>query len=397
MRIVNEKGVARLWKSGRLSSFLDDLGNEVEVICAGRASTRPGCDFQDAVISVNAEKVTGDVELHLTSDLWKKHGHHENPAYNGVILHVVMWQKGDLPVKLEDGSALPTVILSRYMTADDLCRWREKAGRPHCMARLPGASLRDVILRAGLDRFRGKASRFASALHRGDPEQVLYKGICRALGYSRNVLPFEALADRLAVEDIYRLSAGSLQGKKDLLLGCAGFAPGPEDVHVGDWQLTGVRPSNHPARRLAYLAHLLHKHEAEGLVGAFLRTIRRVSPVTEARCLEEALLLREVPSLLGKGRAGDIIINQVLPFSFACGVITADIGLASRSMYIYLNYGALPGNDVLRYMRSLLLLEGRRNLNACAQQGLLHIYHTFCRTKECGSCPVATFRTSGRA
>ena len=421
MEITDEKSVAHLWKSGRISSFRDDLGNEIEVIYTGRESTRPGCDFQDAVILVNTRKVIGDVEVHLTSDLWKKHGHHENPACNGVILHIVMWQKGELPVKLEDGTPLPTVILSRYITRQDLGQWSERIRRPRCPVVNRGARLRDVLLKMGLDRFKIRACRIAEALNFKDPEQILYKGICRALGYSRNVSPFEAMAERLPIGTVYHMAVGNLLRKKALLLGYAGFLPEtatvpnvyasdfetarlipewklmselPGHLSAQEWCFSYVRPSNHPIRRLIYLAHLLQRHEKEGMVGTFLSVIRSAGPVFEARLLEEALVIPEVPSLLGTGRAREMIINHVLPFLFAYGVRIGDVELSSQCLHIYLRYNVLSDNELLRYMRSLLSLD-TDGLNACMQQGLLHIYHAFCRTKDCSLCPVSKNRRPG--
>jgi hypothetical protein len=418
MKVTNEKAVARLWKSGRLTSFQDDLGNEVEVICAGRDSTRPGCDFQDVVISANGEKITGDVEVHLTSDLWKKHGHHENPAYNGVILHVVMWQKGDLPVRLEAGIPLPTVILSRYIEGHNLDRFRINAGPGRCaFAGGQGARLKRIIFGSGICRFEIKAALFAEALRHDDPEQVLYKGICRALGYARNMRPFEILADRLPVSEIYRLAEGSLTQKQAILLGSAGLFPRqdtlpyPENgtsefelerpsvcgdlysLSTSDWCFYGVRPLNHPFRRLTYLAQLLHRYEKGGLVAAFSGIIRDAAR-GEARCLEGALQSPDGQILLGMGRAGEIVINQLLPFFRAHGVKQGDVALASQALCIYLNHGPTSGNELLRYMRSLLGLG--KGLKASEQQGMLHIYHTFCRTKDCAACPVSTGQTPAR-
>jgi len=102
--------------------------------------------------------------------------------------------------------------------------------------------------------------------------------------------------------------------------------------------------------------------------------------------------VQESPSLLGRGRAKDIIVNQVLPFVFAGAAMGSDLTLASQTVYTYLGCGALPDNEHLRYMKSLLGLVNVRGLRACAQQGMLHIYHTYCRTRECPACPVFTCR-----
>ena len=421
MKIKDEKSVALLWRSGRLSSFTDDMGNEIKVICAGRESTRPGCDFQDVVLYANGKRITGDVEVHLTSDLWKKHGHQENPAYNGVILHVVMWQKGELPVRLQTGEPLPTVLLSSYVSLSDLKQWRMNSG-PQCsqIGRRSPASLRAILLTAGMRRFQTKAVRYAGALRERQAEQVLYEGICRALGYSRNTRPFEAIAEGLSAGEIVRLASGSESAKRAVILGMAGLlpsqAPGlkpefpgeeiermedawlalpkrPPLLSVRDWCFSGVRPGNHPLRRLAYLGSLLHKYEEGGLTGAFTGAVQSAAPGEETRLLEEVLIM---PGLMGRGRAREIVVNHLLPFAMSYAVHTGDVHLASKVIYVYLNCGRLPDNELLRYMKALLLLEGLKGWNACLQQGLLHIYHSFCRAKDCVRCPVSICRKTAR-
>ncbi len=426
MEKISEKNVARLWKSGRLSSFRDDMGNEVEVICAGRVSTRPGCDFQDVVISVNREKLVGDVELHLSSDLWQKHGHHANPAYNGIILHVAMWQRGGLPVKLEMGKAVPTVILSGYITERTLLRQREETHRSRCPytgALKSCTRLKKILLQAGVQRFSIKSAKYADALKGGDIDQILYKGICRALGYSRNSAQFEMLADRLPLDSIIRSSAGSLIIKQAMIIGYAGLLPSQGGVagsalpceKVAEmeqewsalsakpllspalhWNLSCLRPANHPLKRLIYLSHLLQKYESGGLVRGFNDLLETAPPGTEPACLENGLLINDGHPLIGRSRAREIAVNQILPLLLAHAVNEGNLSLATRVINTYLNYGAMADNELLRYMKQQLCIKESKDLNACAQQGMLHIYHSFCRVKDCSRCPVFTRRRPSR-
>jgi hypothetical protein len=426
MHKISEKNVASLWKSGRLSRFKDDMGNDVEVVCPGRATTKPGCDFQDVVIAVNREKLVGDIELHLSSDLWQKHGHHANPAYNGIILHVAMWQRGSLPVKLETGLAVPTVILSGYITERSLSKQRSGARlRQTCPvpARKVPAEIKRILMQAGMQRFSVKSSRYAAAIADHGSEQALYKGICRALGYSRNTAPFETLADRLPVNLILERCEGRLLKKQAMLIGAAGLLPSqgalscfalseevleeiemqwanlpgrPVPISLQNWTFSYLRSGNHPVKRLMYLGRLLQKYEIEGLAAGFARLIGKASPGRESACLEKGLLVDAGSHHVGAGRAREIALNQVLPFLLACAVRDGDISLTARTINTYLNYRFLPENELLKYMKGQLRMEESKDLKACAQQGLLHIYHTFCRMKDCSNCPLFTRRRQGQ-
>lgn len=430
---ISEKNVARLWLSGRLADLTDDLGNRIEVICPGRTSTRPGCDFQDAVIRVNRQKIVGDIEVHVTSDLWLKHGHHKDAACNGVILHVAMWQKGGLPVNLQDGRLLPTVILSRYIInvyGGVLRRW-ETGGMKQCLHNTGrNEATGTILLIQGLRRFEEKAARFSGLLRTAEAGQVLYKGICRALGYAGNKLPFEALAERLPLPLVSSLATGSLPGKQAVLLGAAGLLPSQSKAGVdqcrddymaelenwwgklsgdvvpgksSDWTMNGVRPVNHPVRRIVALSCLLQRFEDGGLLQGLQRLAGRAG-AGAAKRLTCGLQVagdgywsgyrdfNQTPgrqmALIGPGRARDMAVNVVLPFFTALARHNKDAGLENRALDAYQHYPALTANELTRYMAGIL--PGRRDgkLNACLQQGLIHLYHRYCRVKDCYCCPV---------
>jgi hypothetical protein len=433
MSSITEKTVSALWLSGRLSHFSDDSGHSIQVICPGRGSTRGGCDFQDVVITVNGEKTVGDVEVHLTSDLWQRHGHHRDAAYNGVILHVSMWQRGFLPVRLQDGRTLPTVILGQYIKISrDLLQGI--SGRPHL--RCPslqhaGKHMDRIIVQAGLSRFAQKSAAFAQALKVDDPEQVLYKGVCRALGYSRNVKPFEMLAGRVTAGMVRDNTAGSLPAKHVLLMGAAGLLPALKGelsylvdysqisgtqaewshilqqvrpMNILDWSFAYIRPSNHPVRRISGLCHLLHRHEDGGLLPHLVDLIDAAQPSKAAYVLEGAFKVADhcisgcsghadgrfdAAALIGPGRAREIVVNAVLSFipAYAANIKNGQLG--HKAGLIYGGYPSLPQNELTRYMGGLL---GNQAYGACRQQGLLHIYHTWCRTRECATCPVVMSR-----
>ena len=483
--------MAGLWMSGRLANLTDDLGNCIEVICPGRPGTNPGCDFQDAVIRVNRQKIIGDIEVHVTSDLWVKHGHHKDAACNGVVLHVAMWQKGGLPVKLQDGRILPTVILSRYILniyGAKLRRWESCGIRPCVHSNGPSQGIDTILLIEGLRRFEEKSARFSDLLKTAEAGQVLYKGICRALGYARNKAPFEALADRLPLAAIFQLAGSSLLSKQAVLLGAAGLLPSQREMinsqccagdaeelegawsrlsddilpgKASDWSLTFVRPVNNPVRRIAALSYLLQRYEESGL----LQGLKRLAGSVQAgaakkltaglqvnggcyeenppKCCEEssdeaipghcahknviarspqvtkqsirrgqiaapsglAMTMEKLPAttmgkapdvLIGRGRAGEIAINVILPFFTALARHNKDTRLENTVQNTYLHYPPLPSNELTRYMSVVLL--GRRDgkSSGCLQQGLIRLYHRYCRVKDCECCPVFISRKPAR-
>ena len=77
----------------------------------GRRNGGAGPDFLDASVDVEGRGLLrGDVEIHVRARDWMSHGHHRDPAYNGVVLHVV-WDADSLWTEREDGQHVPTAPL----------------------------------------------------------------------------------------------------------------------------------------------------------------------------------------------------------------------------------------------------------------------------------------------
>ena len=118
------------------------------------------------------------------------------------------------------------------------------------------------------------------------------------------------------------------------------------------------------------------------------------TPREAASVLDRAFTVGEVgrfdsPALIGTGRAREIVVNAVLPFFVAYGARLNNSQLEEKSRQIISSYPSLPPNELTRYMGGML---GNQANGACRQQGLLHIYHTWCRTRECPACPVVMLR-----
>lgn len=442
--LVKEKTVAAIWQDQGGSLFVADNGWPVLVICPGRERGGPGCDFRDAVLLINGVRVVGHVEIHVTSDLWKNHGHNRDGLYNGVVLHVAMWHNGGLPAVLQNGAAIPTIILSQSLPGGIYSLLepgnQRRCGCPHA-TRIAGYGVIEELLdEAGLERFAEKAKAYYLAMLVREPEQVLYKGIARALGYSMNCRPFEKLADMLPLKLLRERSGQSIIAGQALLFGVAGLLPsqrqgkqkcveddgfaGMLEMHWNrlkggmhtlcetDWRFEGVMPANYPTRRLAGLGYLLCRHEKRGLPAAFSAMLSDITLKGKDIALEQGIMVYDDhywalrydfglfgkynSALIGQGKAAEIAINIILPFFMAYGGLNGMRRLKAGAEDRYRRYPASPGNELTRYMEQMLGLEAQRKTSACRQQGLLHIYHSYCRLKQCWSCPVFRRRTPAR-
>jgi hypothetical protein len=97
--------------------------------------------------------------------------------------------------------------------------------------------------------------------------------------------------------------------------------------------------------------------------------------------------LRVDAGLIGPGRADEMAVNVVLPFTLAWAKARQDKPLAQVALTLYQHYPKLSPYGILRRLTAAL----GRELTAGArrQQGMLRIFHRYCRQGDCNRCPLA--------
>ena len=146
---------------------------------------------------------------------------------------------------------------------------------------LPRAAQDDLLLQAARARLHAKSKAIARLARQTGWEASLWHGLFRALGYKHNTWPMQNLAERLAA--LRENEPGDALGWQARLLGVAGLltadltaqtpaarkhlstlwdqwwrvrdALEPHILPSKLWRFSGLRPANHPVRRLVLLAH----------------------------------------------------------------------------------------------------------------------------------------------
>lgn len=406
--ILPERLLAKLWRSKAGRSLRTTDGRQVKVIYPGRPAPGHGPDFQDAIIEIQGQRIAGPVELHRTPSDWYAHGHHHDQAYDNVVLHVVGQQaetrKPDARLphghakddSLQATAAPPPPSSTAITASPETLPTLELSGQPNPkdrakppgllapLASLDAPRLREELRAAGLRRFNERTTVLVSHIERRGAEQTLLSAIMDSLGYSENREPFAQLADRLPFA-VLRAAATTVEpGEQEslilgLLLAGAGLGPvgnewnaliGTAPMRPTCWKVSGVRPPNHPARRIAALAAYI-AHSIEGGLVAWLTAAQDESP---SRLLDNLQIRDETTTYVGEARAREIIVNAVLPTLAAEAQINADEpGLAAHKA-AYANLPALPENTITKEAKLLLGDAVPKRLGACEQQGLIHLY-----------------------
>jgi hypothetical protein len=386
---IDERMVVRLWERQQIPpAALSML--RLRVIFRGMPSDAGGPDYQDAVVSIGTKRLlTGDVEFHADCTDWYRHGHHLNPRYNRVILHVV-WTDAGVETRTADGRVVPVLALDTYRDLDRTFLADSgdvPAETNPCwsvFASLPTGDLLEEVRRLGVQRFCERMQRFMSDLVVDEPDQVAYTALLEGLGYASNRRTFAQLADSVPYAWLQSLSP---QDRLPTILDAARLGPTasvppparlPEDI----WRLSMLRPANHPARRLHGLVLLLSRMTPSLSAGLTDAVAGAVGPAD----LRKALVVRDgVDTFIGPGRADELAVSVVLPLVAA---LEPEQRCAAR---LFDRYPSPPPNRWTRHMVGLLQQAGHAVTTvrtAREHQGLHHLYHAYCRNGKHGACSV---------
>lgn len=441
----HERLLQQIWLHQRLrrDALRTTDGQSVLVLHPGFWNREAGPDFRKALLQIgDAPAQVGDVEIDLRPAGWHQHQHQLNPAYRQVRLHVVWEAPPASP------ASLPTLVLPGLLDASlgDLEVWFGGLNRSEYPAALLGAcaqplaelaagGLATVLRQAAQVRLELKAAHFEARARQVGWEQALWEGLFAAFGYKHNVWPMRRLAELLprllTTNTGSRPTVGHLQAR---LLGVGGLLPaqlthtrtsidsylrGVWDAWWRDreslasetlprmlWRFDGLRPANHPARRLALAAHWLSDP------GWLDRLEDWLTAETPDRLLPASLLARwqvaqdefwsrhwtlrsprraEPHPLLGLQRVTDLAMNVVLPWFWSRAGAGKSRACQDRVEGRYFAWPPAQDNAILRLARARLLAGARMPLprRAADQQGLLQVVRDFCDQANplCQTCP----------
>jgi hypothetical protein len=412
-------------------------GRGVQVLHPGFRSVEGGPDFRGAVIQFgDGPPKSGDVEVDIRASGWRAHGHDRNPAFKNVILHVI-WdgerELGERPLlPLREVIDAPLGELSLWLGSEASQTLPENL-RGKCSAplrELDENGLRELLQQAAQVRLQNKAAQFEARAKQAGWEQALWEGLFRALGYKHNIWPMQRLGE---LRPRWLSGNGNPIALQARLFGISGLLPTElpqarrgahryfrqvwdqwwrERDEFSDcvlpntmWRFHGLRPANHPQRRLALASSWCVDR---GLVAKLEEWCVRELPNPELLdSLHQALRiepdefwschytfrsprLKKAVPLLGKTRVTDLAINVVLPWLWIRAGQGKNEKLRQKIEQRYFAWPSAEDNSLLRLARQRLLGGASRRVfrGAAAQQGLIQIVRDFCERSNalCDNC-----------
>ena len=321
--VVSELVLQRIWARGEFlqEGLLTRDGLPLVVEFPGVWNRTGGPDFRGARLRLNDRLVEGDVEIHFREEDWFLHRHHQDPAYNRVCLHVVLFPSGGRG-EIPEGHRPDSVLLWLPYLERDLESYADET------AFLLGPAVEDQLLEdlaafeipGRIDRLRAWADQ-RWVRKRGYAETRL-----RRLG-------FEAACHEAVLEGL-----GLVANRGPMIRTAARFAPdwwtrgNPVD-RAGDalaaesgWKIGGVRPAGHPRRGLEQYATLCQAKPdwKERLAGLTAPLSSSATALGQGRMTRKSRAEAKLPDLdrslaaifgtaIGPARRQILVCDMILP------------------------------------------------------------------------------------
>ena len=391
-------------------------GAEIEVVDPGFHNLDSGPDFFNSKVKIGDTEWIGNVEIHVKASDWYRHGHHTDPAYDNIILHVV--GVSDKEVLRADGTVIPQAEITFPQNFfNTLSQLSQDIDSLRCAGQLQDITslhLSDCLESLAVERLQDKAGRVMKIMkeNKGDWEQTCFTIFARSLGFGLNAEPFEMLARSLNLNTLHRHSDHPLQ-LQAMIFGQAGMLDPSQ--HIFDeyyqylcreyyflarkynlrpissalWKYARTRPQNFPHRRLAFLAKT-----CENGFSMFSQILAAGADIES----QEEIFKTNIdsywqshfgfgsestyaPATLSAGSLRLLLINTSAVILYAFGASTGDIDLAEKGVKILEQLPA-ENNSIIR----LFTTNGITCENALRSQALLHLKKEYCDARKCLYC-----------
>jgi len=411
---MNEELLHYLWKFRLLNLEIKTVtGDPVVILNPGEHNKDGGPDFINARLKIGETVWAGNVEIHVLSSDWFRHGHHNDKTYDNIILHVVNRYDSDplqnptLPT-VEIFDQFPLLIKERY---DSLMR--NKQWIP-CINSIGAEFQSEMNLWNAslvLERISSKCEEinhlWESCGHNW--EETFYRFLASNFGFRINSLPFEMMAKSLPLR-VIKHHTGNIIQLEALLFGQAGLLnnnykdPYPVllkseykflknkyrliPVESATWKFLRLRPPNFPTVRISQFAAFI-----QSTGGRFLRLLESASlheiqnrfdlpasPYWDDHYLFDRLSPKRI-KIMGQSSKTLLIINGIVPFLFFTGLEKRIAIYREKAISLLESLTGESNHDIHQWKKA-----GMETGNALKTQALIQLKRAYCDRKRCLEC-----------
>ena len=395
-------------------------GEVVKVLATGQLNSDGGPDFFNAKIKIGDTIWAGNVEIHVDSSDWYKHGHHNDKSYDNVILHVVY--NNDVVISGKNDKIIPFIELKENF--DEKLYHKYKAfmnNKNYVPCETLIRSVESIYINSWLERVlverlekKSEVIRKILNNNKHNWEQTFYQLLARNFGFKVNAEPFELLAKSLPLNYLARHKSSLLQIEA-LLFGQAGLLIGEfkddyprelkkeynflknklslisVDGHL--WKFLRLRPSNFPTVRIAQFANLIHRSSSlfsKIINNDNIESIKNLFELSTSEYWHNHYIFDKVSfkreKKIGKNTIDLIVINTIIIFIFVYGEEKIIEDFKTRALNFL---EQIPGekNSIINRWNQI----GMDVSTAFNTQALLELKQSYCDKKRCLNCRIGNY------
>ena len=378
---MHEDYLQQIWSQSRIPSPQLQLidGTPITIKHPGKHNvSHSGPDFKEACVQFDNLEFHGAIEIHVNGSDWYKHKHHQDDAYNNVVLHVVY--NNDIQI-IQNGFSIPTLELKDFI---DLDHFRQTSTLSHSKDDLPCKNSLDIVDSIFWSSMKTKSliqklDNKVQALLELSLDEALYRLIASAFGMGINKGAFLELAVLLPWKSLHRLPP---RKRKQLILVMSGCAQGDYSKKLASeyqWHFKGTRPGNFPSMRIPQFAEFVSLLDVKKMMGI----IDSNEPLVYYHNYLNTHVSSDGMCKLTANLQNHLLINAIVPFFYLVSEKSMNEHYLDKAIELLSN---LPSekNTIIRNWRK----NGVEAKNAFDSQGLLALNRYHCSVKKCLSCEV---------
>lgn len=418
---MNEDFLAYLWKHQYFNK--ENLQTTdfqlLKIVNTGNKNTDSGADFQNVSIVLQNMQWFGSAEIHINANDWQTHKHHENKAYDNVILHIVWKNNSEKPMLRKDNSPIPTLELQPLVDPLLIEKYHLLLSNPNpilCASQIPNVPefiVKNAFSQALQARLNRKSDQIIDLLKRNknDWEETSYQILMRNFGFKINADAFFQLANALPFKILQKHSDNLFQieallfGQADLIdikdnyseklwkeydFLAKKYQITDQRLQKHQWKFLRMRPANFPTVRLAQMAALLQTRKAN------LANLLPIQSKKELYQLFDFQLSsywqshyhfgktsKKTAINFGKNSTENVLLNTISPLLAAWAKQKQEEIYLEKAM-IWLNYLPKEQNHIIETWEKA---EVKIKTAAESQAGI-EIFNEFCSKKRCLDCEI---------
>jgi hypothetical protein len=357
-------------------------GKRIQLLNPGQHNQSDGPDFLGAEISIGHLRWYGDIEIHWRISDWNAHGHHQDPNFNNVILHIV-FEETDHKSTREDGSTIPTLCLSSYLS-DPLQSFLDQY---QAQSKLPCAGQLSFISETAFEKQLEKAhqeyfeQKVDDLLEFYDPSLPPSKAWLKmfsiaffdGLGISHNREPMRKLAANLT-NKIHNISSREELRKQAIIL--SGINKRNRSSVDIRWKRKGCRPGNHPRPRI--------QQGVDALWYIYSLPFEQWMHKKPKQLWENLMNSISVTPSLGQERSSILFGTVFLPALYSLGNLLFSQQLKTQSWALWHSHRAKIPSSLLKIFNTTEIPTSFYK----QKLGSIYQLRAYCRPRNCQDCKV---------